>query len=95
MSKPPSIRAKKLLEESEARYSLLINSVKNYAVFMLNPQGYISTWNTGVENLKGYSKEEIIDQHFSIFYPEEAMKRNHPAYELKVARKEGKFEEEG
>ncbi len=95
MSKLPSITTTKLLDESEARYQLLINSVKDYAIFMLNPQGYISTWNTGAEKLKGYSKEEIINQHFSIFYPEEALKRNHPSYELKVAKKEGKFEEEG
>lgn len=94
-STPKSNRNSKLLEENEARFQLLINSVKDYAIFMLDPQGYITTWNTGAEKIKGYSREEILHQHFSIFYPEEALVSNHPAYELKVAAKAGRFEEEG
>ncbi|MDF9800827.1 PAS domain S-box-containing protein [Catalinimonas alkaloidigena] len=95
MSKLPSIHTQQLLEENELKYQLLIESVKDYAIFMLDPKGYIITWNSGANKLNGYTKEEAIGQHFSIFYPEEALKINHPAHELKVARETGKFEEEG
>ncbi|WP_017733913.1 sensor histidine kinase [Nafulsella turpanensis] len=94
-STPKSTSSKQLLEENEARFQLLLNSVKDYAIFMLDPQGYITTWNTGAERIKGYSREEILHQHFSIFYPQEALERNHPSYELEVAASEGSFEEEG
>jgi PAS domain S-box-containing protein len=94
-NKPQSSGPKKLLEESEARYQLLINSVKDYAIFMLDPQGYISTWNAGAEKLKGYSKEEIIHQHFSIFYPTAAAAAHYPDFELAKALENGKFEDEG
>lgn len=87
--------ASKLLRESDARYNLLVDSVKDYAIFMLDSKGFITTWNTGAANIKGYTKEEIIGKHFSIFYTREALDRNHPQYELEVAQKEGSFEEEG
>ena len=93
--KSSSLLTEQLLIESEARYNLLLNSVKDYAIYMLDPQGYIQTWNSGAEKLKGYSKAEILHKHFSIFYPKEALQRNHPAYELEVASKEGTFQEEG
>lgn len=76
-------------------YKLLVDSVKDYAIFMLNPKGYITTWNTGAEKLKGYSSKEIVNKHFSIFYTQEAKDRKHPDFELKVASKVGRFEEEG
>ncbi len=82
-------------QEDAAIYKILVDSVKDYAIFMLNPQGYIITWNLGAENLKGYSREDILNKHFSIFYTEEAKSRKHPDYELKVAAKVGRFEEEG
>lgn len=82
-------------QEDLAVYKMLVDSVKDYAIFMLNPDGYITTWNAGAEKLKGYTENEILLKHFSIFYTEEAKNRNHPAFELKVAAKEGKFEEEG
>ncbi len=82
-------------EDDATIYKLLIDSVKDYAIFMLDPQGYIATWNPGAENLKGYTEEEILNKHFSIFYTEEAKNRKHPDFELKIAAKVGRFEEEG
>lgn len=83
------------LREDATIYKLLVNSVKDYAIFMLDTEGFISTWNSGAEQLKGYTESEILGKHFSIFYSEEAKKRNHPAYELEVAVRVGRFEEEG
>ena len=83
-----------LLEECEARYDLLVNSVKDYAIFMLDEKGLITTWNPA-QKIKGYTKNEIIGNHFSIFYTEEALQKHHPEYELEVAKIDGKFEEEG
>lgn len=83
------------LQEDEATYKMLVDSVKDYAIFMLDTRGYIKTWNLGAQRLKGYDRDEIINKHFSIFYPEEALKINHPAYELEVASKVGRYEEEG
>jgi PAS domain S-box-containing protein len=64
---------------------LLVESVRDYAIFMLDPQGIVLTWNTGAEALKGYQAGEIIGQHFSKFYPEDAIAKNWPAHELRVA----------
>jgi PAS domain S-box-containing protein len=76
-------------------FRLLVHSVKDYAIFMLDVDGYILTWNLGAERIKGYQANEIIGQHFSKFYPAEAVARKHPQYELQVATAEGTFEEEG
>jgi PAS domain S-box-containing protein len=76
-------------------YRLLIEAVQDYAIFALDPQGYILTWNPGAERFKGYTAREAIGKHFSIFYPQEAIDRGHPQYELEVAAREGRFEEEG
>ena len=77
------------------QFRLLITSVRDYAIFMLDVSGRIRTWNIGAENIKGYTAEEAIGQHFELFYTEEARARKHPAYELEVAGREGRFEEEG
>jgi len=74
---------------------LLIDGTTEYAIFMLDPEGRIVTWNTGAERLKGYKAEDIIGRHFSRFYPQEANERGWPQHELKMARKEGRFEDEG
>jgi PAS domain S-box-containing protein len=74
---------------------LLVNGTADYAIFMLDPQGHIVTWNAGAERLKGYAAEEIIGQHFSRFYPPDALERGWPQHELEVARTEGRFEDEG
>jgi PAS domain S-box-containing protein len=83
------------LRESEERFRLLVTGVKDYAIFMLNPQGIVSTWNKGAEFIKGYSALEIIGSHFSRFYPPEAIARRLPETELQGAMIQGRFEDEG
>ena len=83
------------LQKSEERFRLLVEAVKDYAIFMLEPQGHIVSWNSGVERIKGYKAEEIIGQHFSIFYTTEDIKQGKCELELRVAASEGRFEEEG
>jgi PAS domain S-box-containing protein len=83
------------LRESEVRFRLLVEAVQDYAIFMLNAEGNISSWNVGAERLKGYKAEEIVGKHFSRFYPEEDVKSGKPKCELVVAAKEGRFEDEG
>jgi hypothetical protein len=83
------------LRDSEERFRLLVESVKDYAIFMLDPEGRIVSWNAGAERLKGYRAEEIIGSHFSRFYPKEDLKAGKPARELEVAIAEGRYEEEG
>ena len=80
---------------SEERFRLLVESVRDYAIFMLDPAGFVASWNAGAERIKGYAAHEIIGQHFSRFYPREALDRAWPQHELAVARKEGRFEDEG
>lgn len=76
-------------------YTLLVESVKDYAIFALDPGGHVLSWNQGAERLKGYTADEVIGQHFSIFYPNEDIQRGKPAYELINAVREGRFEDEG
>jgi len=83
------------LQESEMRFRLVIDSVIDYAIIMLDPKGRIASWNAGAERIKGYRAEEIIGQHFSRFYPPEDLARSKPQYELEVASAEGRFEDEG
>ncbi|HET6899685.1 MAG TPA: PAS domain S-box protein [Vicinamibacteria bacterium] len=83
------------LRLSEERFRLLVESVHEYAIFMLDPQGYVISWNAGAERLKQYKADEIIGQHFSVFYPREALDQHWPEYELKTARADGRFEDEG
>lgn len=74
---------------------LLVAATEDYAIFMLDPDGNILTWNAGAQRIKGYSPDEAIGRHFSIFYPQEALAVDHPAGELQIARATGKFTEEG
>jgi len=83
------------LRESEQRFRHLVMSVKDYAFILLDLNGNVRSWNPGAERIKGYSEEEIIGKHFSIFYPAEAIKRAWPERELEKARSEGRFEDEG
>jgi PAS domain S-box-containing protein len=76
-------------------YRALVEQVRDYAIFALDRDGYIVTWNAGARAVKGYTAEEIIGQHFSVFYPPEALAIHHPEHELLVAEREGRFEEEG
>jgi PAS domain S-box-containing protein len=77
------------------QFRLLIMNVQDYAIFVLDVSGRIRTWNPGAENIKGYTADEVIGRHFELFYTEEARARKHPAYELEVATRVGRFEEEG
>ncbi|KQV89187.1 PAS domain-containing hybrid sensor histidine kinase/response regulator [Pelomonas sp. Root1237] len=83
------------LQRSEERFRLLVDSVRDYAIFMLDPAGHVLTWNAGAERFKGYKADEIIGSHFSRFYPPEALARQLPAHELEMAAREGAFEDEG
>jgi PAS domain S-box-containing protein len=84
-----------ILRESEERFRLLVEGVKYYAIFMLDADGYITTWNLGAHRIKGYESEEIIGEHFSIFYTDEGVERGHPEEELRIAAADGSYEEEG
>jgi PAS domain S-box-containing protein len=88
-------RPKAILRQSEEGFRLLVEGVKDYAIFLLDPEGHVLSWNAGAECIKGYQAEEIIGQHFSRFYTQEAVEEGWPEHELKVARTEGRFEEEG
>ncbi|HEX8669333.1 MAG TPA: PAS domain S-box protein [Allosphingosinicella sp.] len=77
------------------RFQLLVNSVTDYALYMLDADGYVATWNPGAERLKGYSAEEIIGRHFSSFFTDEDRAAGLPAKALKAAAAEGRFEAEG
>jgi PAS domain S-box-containing protein len=88
-------RAEEALAESEQRLSLLIESVVDYAIFMLDADGRVATWNEGARRLKGYAPDEIIGQHFSRFYPEIDLAAGKPGWELEVATAEGRLEDEG
>ena len=85
----------KRLRESEAMLTLLVDSVQDYAIFMLDPDGRVATWNEGARRIKGYERQEIIGQHFSVFYPEEDVQDRKPQYLLSLARERGRIEDEG
>jgi PAS domain S-box-containing protein len=88
-------RETEALRESEARFRLLVETVRDYAIFMLDPTGHVATWNAGAERIKGYRADEIVGRHFSVFYPAERVAEGFPTYELEVAAREGRFEDEG
>lgn len=87
--------AHEALQQSERRFRLLMESVHDYAIFMLDPEGRIIDWNAGAQRTKGYRADEIIGQHFSRFYTEEDRRAGLPARALDKAVREGKFEAEG
>jgi PAS domain S-box-containing protein len=88
-------RAEQTLRESEERFRLIIDSTQDYGMFMLDPTGVIVSWNPGAQRIKGYSAEEAVGEHFSVFYTEEAKARRWPEHELKEAARVGRFEDEG
>ncbi|HKG91403.1 MAG TPA: PAS domain S-box protein [Gemmatimonadaceae bacterium] len=84
-----------IAHETGELHRLLVESVQDYAIFALDPNGYILSWNAGAERIKGYSADEIVGKHFSIFYPHEKIAQDFPQYELEVAGRTGRFEDEG
>ena len=79
----------------EQVFRLLVEGVTDYAIFMLDPEGLVASWNPGAERLKGYKREEIVGRHFSVFYTQEAKERAWPQHELEMATRDGRFEDEG
>jgi PAS domain S-box-containing protein len=83
------------LRDSERSFRLLVESVQDYGIFMLDPGGRIVTWNRGAQRIKGYSAEEVLGKHFSLFYTPRDVDRGYPEQELEVAVAEGRLEDEG
>ncbi|MFZ5877350.1 MAG: PAS domain S-box protein [Nitrospirota bacterium] len=83
------------LRESEERFRLLVSGVSDYAIFMLDRHGVVTSWNAGAERIKGYAADEVIGKHFSCFYPPEDVAAEKPQHELEIASREGRFEDEG
>lgn len=87
--------AEEALRRSEERFRLLVQSVTDYAIYMLDREGRVSSWNPGAERFKGYKADEIIGQHFSRFYSEEDREAGIPRHALETAEREGRFDAEG
>ncbi|HEX2198093.1 MAG TPA: PAS domain S-box protein [Burkholderiales bacterium] len=83
------------LLRSEERFRLLVDGVKDYAIFMLDCDGRVASWNAGAERMSGYGAQEVIGEHFSVFYPKEAVDKKWPEQELAMAREHGRFRDEG
>src|SRR5215204_4820410 len=79
----------------ERRFQLLVDAVTDYAIYMLDPKGYVVSWNSGAQRFKGYLPSEIIGEHFSRFYTEEDRATGLPARALEIAEHEERFEQEG
>jgi PAS domain S-box-containing protein len=88
-------RNQRELRHSEEVFRLLVEGVRDYAIFMLGPDGRVVSWNEGAERIQGYEVSEAVGEHFSVFYTEEDIERGLPGEELRVAAIEGRFEEEG
>ncbi|RCJ34783.1 hypothetical protein A6770_17160 [Nostoc minutum NIES-26] len=88
-------RAESKLQESENRYRAMVEAVQDYAIYRLDPQGRVVTWNAGAERIEGYTAREILGEHFSCFYIASDLERGHPAHSLQIAASQGKFAEEG
>ena len=82
------------LRQNERRFRLLVNGVTDYAIFMLDEKGYVANWNAGAARIKGYTAEEVVGQHFSIFYTPEDRAAGVPDRVLKTARRDGRYEAE-
>ncbi|HZE72851.1 MAG TPA: PAS domain S-box protein [Pyrinomonadaceae bacterium] len=88
-------QAQEALQESEERFRLLVEGVKDYAIFMLDCNGYVASWNEGAKRINGYEQEEILGKHFSCFYAGEQIRNDKPARALETARMDGRHEDEG
>jgi PAS domain S-box-containing protein len=83
------------IRRHENLFRLLVENVRDYAIFVLDAKGHVATWNAGASRIKGYSESEIVGKHFSVFYPPEDVASGKCEYELAIATKSGSFEEEG
>ena len=83
---PPHVEAE--------QFRLLVSSVRDYAIFLLDRDGHVISWNAGAERIKGYAADEIVGKHFSVFYPSTEARRGKPEYALRIAADEGRYEEE-
>jgi PAS domain S-box-containing protein len=88
-------RNEEALRLSEERFRLLVEGVVDYAIYMLDPDGVISSWNAGAQRIKGYAREEILGRHVSLFYTDDDKRAGRPAEELAAARRDGRAEDEG
>jgi PAS domain S-box-containing protein len=88
-------QAQRASQRLEERFRLLVEGVKDYGIFLLDPTGHVSTWNAGAQRIKGYLAEEIIGRHFSCFYSQEEIDAGKPEHELKATAEYGRFEDEG
>lgn len=88
-------RSEAALRVSEERYRLMVDGVRDYAIFLLDAAGRVATWSRAAEGIMGYARDEIVGRHFSAFYPPEALARDWPAEELRRAVADGRYEEEG
>jgi PAS domain S-box-containing protein len=84
-----------MLRQSEERFRLLVEGVQDYAIFMLDPEGYVTSWNIGAQRIHGYNAQEIIGLHISEFYPSESVAAGRPKEELEQALRDGRVEDEG
>src|ERR1051326_943871 len=91
----PTASPKQLKQPDNETFRLLVQEVKDYAIFMLDPRGRILSWNAGAQRLKGYSQQEIIGQNFSVFFTKEDITSKKPQRELEMAATEGRTENEG
>lgn len=91
----PGSRLSDAIKHGGRIYQLMVDSVRDYAIFMLDTTGHVASWNKGAQRIKGYTAEEIIGRHFSAFYTAEDIAIDKPALELKAAGRQGRFEDEG
>ncbi|MBV8880715.1 MAG: PAS domain S-box protein [Planctomycetaceae bacterium] len=88
-------RSDELLRQSEERYRQLVDGIRDYAVYMLSPEGMITSWNAGAERVKGYHADEVIGKHVSLFYTPDDVQAKRPELELRLAAERGRFNGEG
>ena len=95
VKKLPHKTKQEQLRQTEEQFRLLVNGVKDYAIFMLDPSGHVVSWNSGAERIKGYHADEVLGRHFSVFYLREDVESGKPARELEIAAANGRLEDEG
>ena len=84
-----------IVDGGEESFRLLVEGVRDYAIFMLDPEGRVLTWNEAARRMKGYESDEIVGEHFSRFYTQDSIDAGHPQRELALATADGRYEEEG